>query len=167
MRLHTGPGEGRLRHRRLPNGSGQTVAIIDAYAAPTIFQDANQWSVNRGLPTLSTSQFTQVVATGRTTILEKGLKQDPQGWYGEETVDVEAVHGMAPAANVVFVGAPDGFQDLDATLNYVVDRHAAQIVTNSYGWDTELLPPGYILPVEDTILQGVIEGIGIYFLVRR
>ena len=32
------------------DGSGQTVAIIDAYAAPTIAADVNQWSVNRGLP---------------------------------------------------------------------------------------------------------------------
>jgi subtilase family serine protease len=145
------------------DGSGQTVAIIDAYASPTILQDANQWSVNRGLPQFSGRQFTQVVAPGTYRHPEAGLKQDPQGWYGEETLDVEAVHGMAPGANVVYVGAPNNFQDLDAALNTVVDKHLAQIVTNSYGFNTEQLPPGYILPQEDTILQGVIEGIGIYF----
>jgi subtilase family serine protease len=145
------------------DGSGQTVAIIDAYAAPTIVQDVNQWSINRGLPTMSANQFTQVVAPGTYHHPESGLKQDPQGWYGEETLDVEAVHGMAPAAKVVYVGAPNNFQDLDAALNHVVDRHLAQIVTNSYGFNTELLPPGYIMPQEDTILQGAIEGIGIYF----
>jgi subtilase family serine protease len=145
------------------DGSGQTVAIIDAYAAPTIVQDVNQWSTNRGLPTFHANQFTQVVAPGTYKHPERGLKQDPQGWYGEETLDVEAVHGMAPAANIVYVGAPNSFQDLDAALNYVVDKHAAQIVTNSYGFNTELLAPGYIKPYEDTILQGVVEGIGIYF----
>jgi subtilase family serine protease len=145
------------------DGSGQTVAIIDAYAAPTIVQDVNQWSINRGLPPFTGNQFTQIVAPGTYRHPERGLKQDPQGWYGEETLDVEAVHGMAPGANIVFVGAPNSFQDLDAALNHVVDRGLAQIVTNSYGFDTELLPPGYILPVEDTILQGVIQGIGIYF----
>jgi subtilase family serine protease len=145
------------------DGSGQTVAIIDAYAAPTIVQDVNQWSINRGLPTMQGAQFQQVVAPGTYHHPEKGLKQSPQGWYGEETLDVEAVHGMAPAANIVFVGAPNNFQDLDAALNYVVDRHVAQIVTNSYGFPTELLPPGFIKPYEDTILQGVVEGIGIYF----
>src|SRR6266571_8004390 len=91
------------------------------------------------------------------------MKQDPQGWYGEETLDVEAIHGMAPAAKIVFVGAPNNFQDLDAALNHVVDRHLAQIVTNSYSFPTELLPAGYITPEEDIILQGVAEGIGIYF----
>jgi subtilase family serine protease len=145
------------------DGSGQTVAIIDAYAAPTIVQDANQWSANRGLPPFTANQFTQVVAPGTYNHPEKGLLQDPQGWYGEETLDVEAVHGMAPAAKIVYVGAPNNFQDLDASLNYVVDNRVAGIVTNSYGFPTELLPAGYILPQEETILQGVVEGIGIYF----
>jgi len=145
------------------DGSGQTVAIIDAYAAPTILQDVNQWSINRGLPTMKNNQLTQVVAPGTYHHPERGLKQDPQGWYGEETLDVEAVHGMAPGANIVYVGAPNNFQDLDAALNYVVDKDLAQIVSNSYGFDTEVLPPGFIKPYEDTILQGTIEGIGIYF----
>jgi subtilase family serine protease len=145
------------------DGAGQTVAIIDAYASPTIFQDVNQWSTNRGLPTMSSSQFTQVVAPG-TFHRPQNPAQDPQGWYGEETLDVEAVHGMAPAAKIVYVGAPNNYQDLDAAMNHVVDRHLAQIVTNSYGFSTtELLPPGYVKPFEDTLIQAAAEGIGVYF----
>ena len=140
-------------------GDGQTVAIIDAYASPTIQQDLNQWSANRGL---NSTKITQVVAPG-TMIRPENKKQDPQGWSGEETLDVEAVHGMAPNAGIVYVGAPNNYQDLDAALNHVVDRHLASIVTNSYGFLTELLPFGFIKPYEDTILQGVVEGIGIYF----
>jgi subtilase family serine protease len=142
------------------DGSGQTVAIIDAYASPTIQQDLDQWSANRRLPS---TRITQVVAPGTYRHPGAGQKQDPQGWYGEETLDIEAVHGMAPAANIIYVGAPNAFQDLDAALNHVVDQHLASIVTNSYGFPTELLPPGYIQAFEDTILQGVAEGIGIYF----
>lgn len=145
------------------DGSGQTVAIIDAYAAPTILQDANTWSARRGLPAFHGNQFMQVVAPGTYHHPERGQKQDPQGWYGEETLDVEAVHGMAPGANVVYVGAPNNFQDLDAALNHVVDRHLAQMVSNSYGFNTELLAPGFMIPYEETILQGAVEGIGIYF----
>ncbi len=70
---------------------------------------------------------------------------------------------MAPGADTVYVGAPNNFQDLDAALNNVVDRELAQIVSNSYGFNTELLSPGFVKPFEDTILQGVLEGIGIYF----
>jgi subtilase family serine protease len=144
------------------DGSGQTVAVIDAYASPTILSDVNQWSVNRGLPTLNPSQLVQVVAPG-TFRRPENPKQDPQGWYGEETLDIEAVHGMAPAAKIVYVGAPNNYQDLDAALNHVVDKHLAQIVTNSYGFNTELLPPGFVKPYEDTLIQAAAEGIGVYF----
>jgi len=145
------------------DGSGQTVAIIDAYASPTILRDVNQWSVNRGIPTMNSSQLVQVVAPG-TYKRPDNPQQEPTGWYGEETLDVEAVHGMAPGAKIVYVGAPNNRQDLDAALNHVVDRHLAQIVTNSYGFSTtELLPPGFVKPVEDTLIQAVIEGIGVYF----
>ena len=144
------------------NGAGQTVAIIDAYASPTILQDVNQWSINRGLPTMNNSQFTQVVAPG-TFNRPQNPRQDPQGWAGEETLDVEAVHGMAPAAKIVYVGAPNNYQDLDAAMNHVVDNHLAQIVTNSYGFSTELLPRGYVKPFEDTLIQAAAEGIGVYF----
>jgi subtilase family serine protease len=145
------------------NGAGQTVAVIDAYASPTILQDVNQWSINRGLPTMSGSQFQQVVPPG-VYHRPQNRRQDPQGWYGEETLDVEAVHGMAPAARIVYVGAPNNYQDLDAAMNHVVDRHLAQIVTNSYDFPTtELLPRGYVKPFEDTLIQAAAEGIGVYF----
>jgi subtilase family serine protease len=144
------------------DGSGQTVAIIDAYASPTILQDVNQWSKNRGLPTMNPSQLVQVIPPGVYN-RPQNPKQDPQGWYGEETLDVEAVHGMAPGAKIVYVGAPNNYQDLDAALNHVVDEGLAQIVTNSYGNDTELLPRGFIKPFEDTLIQAAVEGIGVYF----
>lgn len=144
------------------DGAGQTVAVIDAFASPTIVQDVNQWSRNRGLPTMNASQFTQVVPPGIFNKPET-KQMDPQVWYGEETLDIEAVHGMAPAAKIVYVGAPNNRRDLDAAMNHVVDKQLAQIVTNSYGYATELLPPGYIKPLNDTFIQAAAEGIGVYF----
>ncbi len=151
------------------NGSGQTVAIIDAYASPTITADANQYSSMHGLPALTPAQFQQVVAPGTFGRPESGAKnpkgpvQDPQGWYGEETLDIEAVHSIAPGAKIVYVGAPNNYQDLDAALNHVVDQRLATIVTNSYGYSTEALPPGHIQPYNDTLLQAAATGIGVYF----
>lgn len=145
------------------DGTGQTVAVIDAYASPTILQDVNRWSTNRGVPVMNPGQLVQVVAPG-TFRRPQNPKQDPQGWAGEETLDIEAVHGMAPGAKIVYVGAPNNYQDLDAAMNHVVDNHLAQIVTNSYGFSTtELLPPGYVKPMEDTLIQAAAEGIGVYF----
>jgi hypothetical protein len=119
---------------------GVTVAVIDAYASPTIESDANTYSSRHGLRTFSPDQFTQVVAPG-TYRHPPSNAQHPQGWYGEETLDVEAVHTMAPGAKIVYVGAPNNYQDLDAALNHVISRRLADIVTNSYGLSTELLPP--------------------------
>ena len=147
------------------DGTGQTVGIIDAYASPTILADANQWSSNRGLPQFGQAgggTFSQVVPPGIYN-MPNNPRQDPGGWYGEETLDVEAVHGMAPNANVVFVGAPNNYQDLDAAMNHFVDMHLGQIVSNSYGFPTEALPKGFVIPMEQTLMQGAAEGIGIYF----
>jgi subtilase family serine protease len=144
------------------NGAGQTVAIIDAYASPTILADANQYSSLHGLPLLSGNQFHQMVAPG-TFRRPQNRAQDPQGWYGEETLDVEAVHSMAPGADILYVGAPNNYADLDAALNHVVDSHLATLVTNSYGFSTEALPPGYIKPYNDTLIQAAATGIGVYF----
>lgn len=146
------------------DGSGQTVAIIDAYASPTIFADASEYAERNdpGHP-LGQGQFRQLVAPGTFRHPQRGNFQDPQGWYGEETLDVEAVHAMAPGANILFVGAPNAQPDLDAALNHVVDRRLAQIVTNSYGFIGEGVPPGYVKPLNDTFIQAAAEGIGIYF----
>src|SRR6266545_1371293 len=144
------------------DGSGQTVAIIDAYASPTIVQDVNKYSELHGLPKLTSSTFQQVTPPG---VFQRPQNpaQDPQGWYGEETLDVEAVHGMAPGAKIVYVGSPNNYQDLDAAMNHVVDNHLASVVTNSYGFSTELLPPGYVKPFNDTLIEAAATGVGVYF----
>ncbi|MEQ0564427.1 S53 family peptidase [Amycolatopsis sp. NEAU-NG30] len=144
------------------DGTGQTVAIIDAYASPTILADVNTYSSRHGLPQLSGNQLTQVTPPG-VYRRPQNPKQDPQGWYGEETLDVEAVHSIAPGANIVYVGSPNNYQDLDAAMNHVVDQHLASIVTNSYGFSTELLPTGYVKPFNDTLIEAAATGIGVYF----
>jgi subtilase family serine protease len=151
------------------DGNGVTVAIIDAYASPTIAQDANQYASLHGQPTMNGGQFSQIVSPGVYRHPESGARgahgpvQDPQGWYGEETLDVEAVHATAPGADILYVAGPNNYQDLDAALNHVVDQHLATIVTNSYGFSSEALPTGYIKPYLDTMIQGAATGVGIYF----
>ena len=142
------------------NGAGVTVAVIDAYASPTALQDLTTFSADHNLPR---PDLTQVTPPGTYNHPERGLFQDPQGWYMEESLDLDSVHSAAPGAKLLFVGAPNNFQDLDAAMNYIVATRAADIVSNSYGFPTELLPPGYILPYEQTLMQGAAEGITIAF----
>jgi subtilase family serine protease len=144
------------------DGTGQTVAIIDAYASPTIVRDVNEYSARHGLPKLTSATFTRVIPPGGFKRPQKP-RQDPRGWYDEQTLDMDAVHGMAPGAKIVYVGSPNNYQDLDAAMNHVVDRHLASIVTNSYGFSTELLPPSYLKPYNHTLIEAAATGVGVYF----
>lgn len=141
------------------DGSGVTVAVIDAYASPTMKQDLETYSSRHGLPKPNLKEVVPPGTYNRAT----NKQQDPQGWAGEEALDLEAVHTMAPGANLVYVGAPNNYRDLDAIMNKVVDNHLADIVSNSYGYGGEALPKGYIKPQLDTQVQAAAEGISLFF----
>ena len=138
------------------DGRGTTVAIVDAYASPTILKDANIYSSRHGLPMFKNGQFRQITPATFTHQYACG----PQGWYGEETLDVEAVHGMAPGANVLYVGAASCFNsDLAAALNTIIDNHLADEISNSYG-DTGEHPNRAF---HQAFVQAAAEGIGVFF----
>jgi subtilase family serine protease len=114
-------------------GAGQTVAVVDAYASPTMLADANQFSRLEHEPQFAPGQYQQFLpASGFTQAGNNAC--GAQGWYGEETLDVESVHDMAPAANVRFVAAASCQDpDLADSLAYIVQHHLASIVSNSWG----------------------------------
>jgi subtilase family serine protease len=114
------------------DGHGVTIAITDAYASPTIAYDAAKYNRFYGLPAFRNGQFRQVTPgpNGYGLIDECG----GNGWYGEETLDVEAVHTTAPGANIVYVGAPDCSTGLDEAWAETIDEHRADIITNSWSF---------------------------------
>jgi subtilase family serine protease len=57
---------------------------------------------------------------------------EAEGWSGEQTLDVEAVHAMAPGAKVLYVGGKNCTVSLYNAVEEVVDGHLANIVTNSW-----------------------------------
>jgi subtilase family serine protease len=138
------------------NGQGQTVAIIDAFNAPTIRADLTTYSARHGLPAPSLKQYNVKP--------DPGNAADKQGWYGEETLDLEAVHSMAPGAKLVFLGAKSDFDiDILERVNFAIDNHIASIVSNSYGDAGENLPKSEIKAEEAAYQQAIAEGIGFYF----
>ncbi|WP_043682104.1 S53 family peptidase [Streptomyces xylophagus] len=143
-------------------GKGVRVAITDAFASPTIAFDAATYAKKHGDATWKTSQLKQVLPSDyRYTGADEC---DASGWYGEETLDVEAVHAVAPDANVTYVGAASCVDDdlLDA-LSKVVDNHLADIVSNSWG-DIEANQTPDLAAAYDQVFQlGAVEGIGFYF----
>ena len=146
-------------------GQGQTVAIVDAFAAPTLYADAAEYAARNdsGHP-LAASQFSEQVFP-TTTALEPPDQCDAAGWYGEQTLDVEAVHAMAPGAHILFVGASDCLDSsLDQALNYVVAGRLADVVSNSYGsLGEDGIPADEIQAFNQIAIEGALEGISIDF----
>ena len=146
------------------NGRGVTVAITDAYAAPTILEDAQTYNVVHHQPLFRRGQFSQIVppADGFDSVDEC----DAQGWYGEETLDVEAVHAMAPGANIVFVGAPDCLGGLDDAWATTIDNHVADVISNSwtdFTDDISLLGTDYVNFYQQFSLEAALTGITVNF----
>jgi subtilase family serine protease len=142
------------------DGRGVTVAILDAYASPTIVSDANKYAKATGEPGFAAGQFTQTV------FKPFGMQKDcggEAGWNEEQTLDVEAVHSVAPGASIHYIGAKDCDSGLDDALNYVVQHHTADIVSNSYGYAGEDVPPATMKLDESLFTQAAAEGIGVYF----
>ena len=145
-------------------GRGQTVAILDAFASPTLYADAHEYASrnDRGHP-LRASQFSEYVFPPNTA-LEPPDQCDAAVWYGEQTLDVEAVHAMAPGAHILYVGASDCYNaSLDEALNYVVAGRLADVVSNSYGEPEEGADPAETQAFNQIAIQGVLEGMTINF----
>jgi subtilase family serine protease len=142
------------------DGTGTTVAITDAYAAPTIAKDANTYARRHGDGEYASGQLTQVVPGSFTHQKEC----DPSGWYGEETLDVEAVHAMAPGAHIRYYASASCLDpDFLDTLARVVDEDQASLVTNSWSDLEANESAASVAAFEQIFMQGAVQGIGFLF----
>jgi subtilase family serine protease len=146
------------------NGHGTTVAITDAYAAPTILKDAQIYNRVHHQPKFTRGQFRQI------TPAPNGYGHEqlcgPQGWYGEETLDVEAVHAMAPGAKVVYIAGSDCLSGLDNAWAGAIDNHVADVITNSWTDGTDdisLLGQAYVDFYNQFSLEAALTGITVNF----
>jgi len=112
------------------DGTGQTIAIVDAYDDPSIFQALDAFDSQFGLttsgPTLSdqygpaSSFLTVLNQSGQATSLPS---TDPNGpgtdnWEVEEALDVEWAHAIAPGAQIILVEAnSQSLSDLMASVS--------------------------------------------------
>jgi subtilase family serine protease len=114
------------------DGSGVTVAIIDAYTSPTLLSDAQHYfKLNDPTHPITSSQFSELVPPSYNEINACGAN----GWFGEQSLDLEAVHSMAPGATILYVGAKNCENGLLDSLRTVIDGHLAQVITDSWGDD--------------------------------
>jgi subtilase family serine protease len=144
------------------NGAGQTVAIIDAYASPSIVRDVNTFSAAAGEPQLARGQYQEIVPTNAQFVDQEACGE-PSGWQAEQTIDVESVHGIAPGANILYVGGFNCGGGIDAAMATILDGKLANIVSNSYGNIGEDVPSDVVAGQNNLYIQAAGEGIGLYF----
>jgi hypothetical protein len=113
-------------------GSGQTIAIIDAYDDPNIESDLATFDEQYGIAacTKANGCFTKVSQTGSTTSLPEA---DKTGWSVEISLDVETAHSTCPNCKILLVEATNtSFANLAAAVQEAVALGATE-VSNSYG----------------------------------
>jgi subtilase family serine protease len=146
------------------DGSGVTVAIVDALESPTLFADAHKYSENNQPgELLEASQFSEKV--NRPFEVTK-ICEEEEEWADEQHLDVEAVHTTAPGAHILYVGAKTcTMASLEEAVAEVVEGHLASIVTDSWGNDGgDLLEPESARAgFENVLLMADGTGIGVQF----
>jgi subtilase family serine protease len=132
-------------------GAGTTVAVLSEADYPTALSDVDEWSQQQNIPQFAAGQFTMYVAPN-----------SGGGALEENALDIEAVHGMAPAAKVNYVvgsGAITGDALLDG-LDTIVQQHLANVVTSSWyeGYMSQT-PTSMITAWEGVLERAALEGI--------
>jgi subtilase family serine protease len=109
-------------------GSGQTIAIVDAYDHPNIASDLAVFDAKFGLP--APPSFKKVTQTGAT----RGYPAVNAAWALEIALDVEWAHAVAPAASILLVEAKSTtYADMMAAIMYAGKQSAVTVISNSWG----------------------------------
>jgi subtilase family serine protease len=109
------------------DGTGQTIAIIDAFNNPQIVQDLAVFDAQFGLP-----------AINLTIVNQNGGKVLPtledDNWAGETALDVEWAHAIAPGAHILLVETRDASNaNLMAGVQWARYQPGVSAVSMSWG----------------------------------
>ncbi len=111
-------------------GSGQTVAIVDAYDDPNAEHDLGVYRSQYGLPACTTANgcFRKVNQTGGTS-----YPRANGGWAQEISLDLDMVSAICPNCKILLVEASsNSFANLSASVDEAA-RLGANAISNSYG----------------------------------
>ena len=112
-------------------GSGETVAVVDAYNDPNAASDLATYRSDWGLPACGSGCFEQVNEEGETSPLPAAAGST--GWDVEESLDIDMVSAICPLCHIILVEANSAdTADLGAGVNAAVSL-GADFVSNSYG----------------------------------
>lgn len=111
-------------------GSGQTVAIVDAFDDPKAEADLGVYRAQFGLPACTTANgcFRKINQNGGTK-----FPRSNGGWAEEISLDLDMVSAVCPDCHILLVEASSAsFANLGAAVNEAASQHPASI-SNSYG----------------------------------
>jgi hypothetical protein len=112
-------------------GSGQTVAVVDAFNDPNAASDLATYRSSWGLPACGAGCFSVVNENGATSPLPASA--GTTGWDVEESLDVDMVSAACPLCHIILVEASSASTaDLGKGVNAAVTL-GAKFVSNSYG----------------------------------
>ena len=109
-------------------GTGETVAVVDAYDDPGAASDLAYYRSFFGLPACGAGCFTKVNENGGTTYPAAN-----SGWAQETSLDLDMVSALCPNCHILLVEASSSYiSDLGKAVNTAVAM-GANAVSNSYG----------------------------------
>ena len=128
---------------RLPSstaGSGQVVAIIDAYDDPNAEADMATYRSTYGLPACTTANgcFRKVGQSGTST-----LPAADGGWAQEISLDLDMVSATCPLCGILLVEATSPTTANLGTAVNTAARLGAKAISNSYGGGESSSDPTY------------------------
>lgn len=110
----------------ITKGSGQVVAIVDAFDNPTAASDLAKYRTNFGL---GTANFTKYNQTGQ----QSNYPSQNKNWGLEEDLDIQMVSASCPLCTIYLIEANSN----NTTDLYAAEKEAvklgAHIVSNSWG----------------------------------
>jgi hypothetical protein len=110
------------------DGSGQTIAIVDAFDLPTAASDLAAFDARYGLA--APPSFKKVNQTGGTRLPGADARG---GWGVEIALDIEWAHAVAPKASILLVEA-NSASDTDLYTAVDTARNSAGVTAVSMSW---------------------------------
>ena len=114
-------------------GSGQIIALIDAYRDPNALSDLNTWNTEYGYPQRNTCTTLSQSGPCFEQVNPQGSPKVNSGWVLEESLDIEWAHAEAPGAKIVLVqAASNSNANLFGAVQYANSLGATE-VSMSFG----------------------------------
>ncbi len=120
---------------RRNDGRGETIAIVDAYDNPTIFQDLDTFDQTYGV-TAGRTLYQQYGASTQFLVktTPEGMPAPDAGWSQEIALDVEWTHAIAPGARILLVEAKsNSMTDQLSAVDFASSIPGVVVVSMSWG----------------------------------